>query len=211
MVSSAAQAMLGDRPAIALALEESGIGASRLVPALKSAAARITQLQSIGESASSLAELVDRVEVSRKGLRLSLKLPLPPIDSVGGGGVEQLALNKFLPMQMKRRGVEIRLVLEGDATPSRVNLPLLKAVARVRRWSQDLISGQVKSVGELARREGIDRRSVRRLIRLRLLSPRIIEAIAEGRQPPDLTVIGLTRRVDLPLLWSAQEQVLCIR
>ncbi len=66
-------------------------------------------------------------------------------------------------------------------------------------------------VGELAKREGIDRRSVRRLIRLRLLSPRIIEAIAEGRQPPDLTVIGLTRRVDLPLLWIAQEQVLGIR
>jgi hypothetical protein len=44
-----------------------------------------------------------------------------------------------------------------------------------------------------------------------LLSPRIIEAIAEGRQPPDLTIIGLTRSVDLPLLWISQEQVLGIR
>jgi hypothetical protein len=31
----------------------------------------------------------------------------------------------------------------------------------------------------------------------------IIEAIAEGRQPADLTVEALTRRIDLPLLWSA--------
>jgi len=112
---------------------------------------------------------------------------------------------------MKRRGVEIRLVLEGDSTPSRVDLPLLKAVARARRWSQDLLSGRVRSVDELARREQIDGSSVRRLLRLGFLSPRIVEAITEGRQPPDLTVIGLTRRLDLPLLWSAQEQALGIR
>ena len=29
---------------------------------------------------------------------------------------------------------------------------------------------------------------------------------ADPRHRPDLTVIALTRRIDLPLLWSAQEQ-----
>jgi hypothetical protein len=43
------------------------------------------------------------------------------------------------------------------------------------------------------------------------LSPQIIEAIAEGQQPPDLTVFSLMRRVDLPLLWSAQKQALGLR
>jgi hypothetical protein len=90
-------------------------------------------------------------------------------------------------------------------------LPLLKAVARARRWSDDLISSHIGSVDELARREGIDRRSVRRLIPLGFLSPRVVEAIVEGRQPPDLSVVGLTRRIDLPLLWSAQEQALGLR
>src|SRR5579864_5738915 len=92
----------------------------------------------------------------------------------------------------------MRMVLEGDSSPSRIDLPLLKAVARARRWSDDLISGHIGSVDELARREGIDRRSVRRLIPLGFLSPRIVEAIVEGRQPPDLRVIALTRRIDLP-------------
>ena len=41
--------------------------------------------------------------------------------------------------------------------------------------------------------------------------PRIIEVIAEGHQPPDLTVFTLLRRVDLPLLWNAQEQALGLR
>jgi site-specific DNA recombinase len=80
-----------------------------------------------------------------------------------------------------------------------------------QRWSQDLISGRVESVSELARRERLDRRSVHRLLRLGFLSPQIVEAIAEGRQPPDLTVIGLTRRTDLPLFWRAQEQALTTR
>jgi hypothetical protein len=74
-----------------------------------------------------------------------------------------------------------------------------------------LISGQVNSVDEIARREHMDKRSVRRLLRLGFLSPRIIEAIAEGHQPPDLTVFSLMRRVDLPLLWNAQEQALGLR
>jgi hypothetical protein len=122
-----------------------------------------------------------------------------------------ISLSKFVPMQMKRRGVEMRIVLEGDATPSRVDLPLLRRVARARRWSQDRISGRVRSVSEIARREELDRRTVHRLLRLGFLSPRLVEAIAEGRQPPDLTVIGLTRRFDLPLLWSAQQHRLGIR
>ena len=60
----------------------------------------------------------------------------------------------------------MRLVLEGDSSLRRIDPPLLKAVARTRRWSDDLLSGRVGSVDELARQEGLDRRSVRRLIPL---------------------------------------------
>jgi hypothetical protein len=51
-------------------------------------------------------------------------------------------------MQLKHRGVETRIVLEGDATPNRVDLPLLKAVARARSWAGDLVSGKVRSVSD---------------------------------------------------------------
>jgi hypothetical protein len=43
---------------------------------------------------------------------------------------------------------------------------------------------------------------------LAFLSPEIIEAIMEGSQPPELTIISLARRIDIPLLWSAQQKVL---
>ncbi len=78
-------------------------------------------------------------------------------------------------------------------------------------WPDDLLSGRVRSVDELARRKGVEGRSVRRMIRLGFLSPRIVAAIAEGRQPVELTVIELSRRFDLSLLWKAQERALGIR
>ena len=43
---------------------------------------------------------------------------------------------------------------------------------------------------------------------LAFFSPKIVEAIVEGRQPPELTIIGLAGKIDIPLLWSAQQQVL---
>jgi hypothetical protein len=122
------------------------------------------------------------------GIHLSLKLPLAVTEpsDVASPGVN-LPLSRLVPMQMKRRGVEMRIVLEGDSNPAHIDPPLLKAVARARRWSDDLLSGRVRSVDELAKRERLDSRSVRRLIPLGFLSPGIVEAIAEGRQPVELT------------------------
>ncbi len=209
-VAVAARAVLGDQPAIALALEASCIDSIWLPSVLKSAHAWTGRLASRDEAAAALSELIERVRLSRESLHLSLRLPLALTEPSDLASPVNLPLSRLVPMQMKRRGVEMRIVLQGDSTPNHVDLPLLKAVARARRWADHLVSGKVRSVRDLARREGIDGRSVRRLIPLGFLSPRIIEAIAEGRQPVELTVEALTRRIDLPLLWSAQEQALGI-
>ncbi|MDO8430917.1 MAG: recombinase family protein [Candidatus Binatus sp.] len=207
-ISAAAQEILSDRAAIALALEESGTDPNRLKPVLESAQVWIERLRSDTETATAVSELAERVDLSREGVRLSLRLPLPPPGAGGGAPTDHLSLKKSLPMQVKRRGVEMRMVLEGDSTPGRVDLPLLKAVARARRWSQDLIAGRMQSVGEIAKRDGVAARYVRELMPLGFLAPRTVEAIIEGHQPAELTVIDLTRRIDLPLLWSAHEEAL---
>ena len=204
-VSAAAQAVLGDRPALALALEASGVDSNLLPSVLAAAQAWIKRLGSASEAPAALDTLVERVELSRKSLNLKLRLALNGPSDVAR---VSLPLSKLVPMQMKRRGVEMRIVLEGDSTSNHVDLPLLKAVARARRWADELVSGKVRSVCELARREGLDGRSVRRLIPLGFLGPRIVEAIAAGRQPVDITLEALTRRIDLPMLWRAQHQLL---
>jgi len=209
-VAVASQAMLTDRVALTQAVEEARLDATRLPSILKSARAWVERLRSAEETAGALADLTERVELKSDGIQVSLRLPLPPNQQEKGLPPGHIALSKFVPLQLKRRGVELRMVLAGDSAPGPIDLPLLKAIARARRWSQDLISGGVQSISELARREGLDRRSVHRLLRLGFLSPQIVEAIVEGRQPPDLTVIGLIRRIDLPVLWRAQEHALGI-
>ena len=93
----------------------------------------------------------------------------------------------------------------GDATPAaRVDLPLLKATARAYRWSDDLVSGRVRSIGEIAKREHLTGRHVRHVMQLAFLAPRIVKAIAEGRQPADLTTLAMTQRIELPPLWMTQ-------
>jgi hypothetical protein len=59
--------------------------------------------------------------------------------------------------------------------------------------------GRAQSVAEIAERERVGSRYVRRL-RLAFLAPEIVEAIAAGDQPPELTAEVLAERIDLPLL-----------
>jgi hypothetical protein len=61
---------------------------------------------------------------------------------------------------------------------------------------------------EIGVREGVGKRYVSRIIRLAFLAPAIVESIAEGRQPPELTAQYLsTGRGDRPLSWQAQENL----
>ena len=206
-IAAAAAAILDDRAGIALAFEVSNRD-DQLPAVLKSAQSWAERLRSTTETAPALAELTERVELGREGVKLSLQLPFSSRRTANTEGGDRLALTQFVPMGMKRRGVEQRIVLGGASSPSEVYQPLLKAVGRSRKWAKELMSGQIQSVDGLARREKLDGRSVRRLLGLGFLSPRIVEAITEGRQPPEMTVITLSRRLDLPLLWSAQEEIL---
>jgi hypothetical protein len=86
----------------------------------------------------------------------------------------------------------------------------MKAIARGRQWSDDLLAGRVESVAVIAQREGVLAHYVRRLTRLAFLAPKIVEAIAAGHQPPELTAKALTERIELPLLWNEQERALGI-
>jgi site-specific DNA recombinase len=209
-IASAARGMLSDQAAITLALDESGNESASLASVLRSAAFQIERLQSETECLSALAEIAERAELAHEGIRLSIKFPLVPKDEKGDRSPGQLVLTKLVLIRLKRRGIEMRMVVEGDVGGSRIDLPLLKAVARARRWSLDLIAGRTTSLGELARKERVDGRSLRRLIQLGFLSPRIVEVMVEGRQPPEMSVVALTRRIKLAPRWSAQEHVLGI-
>jgi hypothetical protein len=87
---------------------------------------------------------------------------------------------------------------------------LLKAVSRARAWFEELASGQVRSLAEVARREGIAKRSVERLSRPVLVAPAIVESVCQATQPAELNTETLLNRFDLSLDWKAQATVLVV-
>ena len=88
------------------------------------------------------------------------------------------------------------------------DLMLIDAVAKGRMWFERLRTGEVKTITELARAEGVDRRDAGRTVELTFLAPDIIEAIIAGRQPPELMVSHLKPAPGLPFSWSKQRKYL---
>ena len=210
-VASAAYTILSDQAAIADAAHTIRAAENRLPSIFSVAAVWMKRLQSDVEVGAALNALVDRVDLTDKGIRVSIKLPICSTGEQHGANATELTITRVFPMQIRRRGFEMRLVIQGGshAPAPMVNLALMKAIARGRRWSDDLLAGRVESVAVIAKREGVFPNYVRRLIRLAFLAPRIVEAIATGHQPAELTAKALTERIELPLLWSEQERSAC--
>jgi site-specific DNA recombinase len=205
-VAWAACTMIEDEVAIANAADAAGLALDRLPSIFSGEKAWVKRLQSEDEAGTALNALIERADLTDAGLRVSLKLEIEFSEEPHGANASKLTLTREFPMQIRRRGFEMRLVIRGSSEPAPVvDLTLLKAISRGRRWADDLLAGRVESVAELARREGVLPNYVRRLTRLAFLSPKIVEAIASGRQPPELTAKALTERIEIPLLWSEQD------
>jgi site-specific DNA recombinase len=155
-----------------------------------------------------LFSLIDRVDLGQNGMRLSIKLPLSNAESGAPDSASHLSLKRHVPMQIRRRGVELRLVINGGARAScKTDQSLLKAVARAHCWLNDLVRG--RSMVEIAKRNGVGKQYVSRLIRLAFLAPEMVELILAGRQPPELTAQSLRAgRFDIPVDWVAQKRAL---
>ena len=108
-------------------------------------------------------------------------------------------ITTLIPLQSARHGFQMRLVMGGQAASSANRDPaMLKAMARGFRWFRLIACGEDSATAEIARREKLDKHYISRLIPLAFLAPSIVEAIADGTQPPHLTTEMLTRGVTLP-------------
>jgi site-specific DNA recombinase len=206
-VAAAACQILSDQAAIATAAQVIDLPESRLPYIFSVSEQWRKRLQSEVEVGAALNSLVDRIDLADSNIRLALKLPMPSSNERLGESTADLMITRVVSMQIKRRGVEMRLIIKGNGTPApHADPALLKAVARAHQWSDDLLSGRVCSIEEIAERQGVGVRYVRRLTRLAFLAPKIVEMIAAGRQPLDLTDEALAERIDLPLLWTEQDK-----
>jgi len=141
----------------------------------------------------------------RPGALLGRDGPSPALEDPSSSAIELTAAVAF-----KRRGVETKLMLprlDQQNHSARRDPALIKAIARGRAWFDELATGRALSLQALAERDGITRRYIRRLVGLAFLSPELLEAILQGRQPVALTATRLTE-LDLPLDWTEQRKLL---
>ena len=68
------------------------------------------------------------------------------------------------------------------------NEGLIKAVTQAYGWRKSLEAGRYPTVKDLAKEKGLSERYVWKILRLAYLSPTIVEAILDGRQPPALSL-----------------------
>lgn len=162
-----------------------------------------TQL-ACGKDRSALLALVREVRVAPGQLDVALdpgslarEFQISPAD------LELLQLDISSPFQSRRRGMESRLVLGDD--PAFVDPALLRYVARAQEWWKAICSGD--SLTKLASREQLSPRLIANHLPAAFLAPDILERIAQGRQPADLTV-GVLRRSKLPMDWAEQRKML---
>ena len=169
--------------AILEALQGAGMGDTDLNQVFRLAAERRERLLSETERSTALVELVEKAILTDEGVRLGLNIPVACAGPSGAPLRKALNLFRFVPLKVKRRGVEMRLIINGGDEPRKPDPALLKAFARARGWFEELASGRVGSLVEIARREGLAKRYVTRLTKLAFVSPAFAEAIAKGEVP----------------------------
>jgi len=105
----------------------------------------------------------------------------------------------------KPRGGRKLILTPGGLAPrgsTSADTTLVKALARAFRWRRIMEAGRYGTIEELAAAEKINSSYVSRLLRLTLLSPHIVEAILDGRQPEGVTLPGLME--PFPVEWERQ-------
>jgi site-specific DNA recombinase len=216
--------LLGDRAALfgalrsAGALPDTAAGQERVLRGAADLAGRWHGLEPAAQT-SALRALLRRVELHPE--RLDLRIDPQGLGRVlaGQGAVtgtprpsddtrhaEPISIS--VAARLRRSGKEAALVVGERGGAQAPGTPLARLVAKAHRLGAAMASGEVSDLDALARREGVGRTYLIRLLRLVHLAPDIVEAILAGLEPDGLTVNALMKSIQLPLAWDEQRRAL---
>jgi site-specific DNA recombinase len=155
------------------------------------------------DSAKKIAANVDRITLGSRSIEIRL------LD--GSDRPSKVVTISWSPQSFRRKREVIRPSgeLGTGARPIRAEAraKLLSAVAKGRRWLEEISSGKVVGIEAIAAREGVSERSARMGLSLAFLSPDIVQAAVDGILPRGL---GVSRLIDMPPSWSDQRLALGI-
>lgn len=113
-----------------------------------------------------------------------------------------------IPLVFKKHGGR-KTVISPDGgiwegPPLLVDSTLVRALAQAFRWQKLLDEGVHGTLEEPAKAEGVSQSHVSRMLRLTLLSPDLIEAVLDGRQPEGMRLESLL--AGFPDEWGRQRE-----
>jgi len=120
---------------------------------------------------------------------------------------EPETLRVHIPLTMRNRGGRPRILPPKEievAMERGQDARLLRAIGRAWDWRRRLERGDVTTIADLAREEGISDRYVSRVIRLAWLSPSVLERLVLLREPTVLSIFDLCGVAELP--WVEQPE-----
>jgi hypothetical protein len=141
---------------------------------------------------------ISRIEIQRNQLVVSVK---PTNDTIEP---EVLSIAWQKPRSKRARKILLPHGTSRDnLRPERAErrTRLVCAIARGRRWLDEIVNGSVTDAGQLAKRERCTVRQVNMTLSLAFLAPQLVKAAVEGRLPRG---INIERVRDLPAEWGRQ-------
>ncbi len=169
-----------------------------------------------------LRTLLDRVRLHRHKLEIGLR-PQRIVDVLVGEEMDRFPSSLFpgnvtatitltLPVQLKRAGIETRLIIDGDDKGARrqTDHSLRRLLAQGYRYREMVLRGG-QSISELAAEAGVGRSYFSRIVRLGFLSPDAIKIILADKHPLELTATRLGEDTRLPIDWERQMDLLGVR
>lgn len=150
-----------------------------------------------------IEQRLSRIEIRRAHIVLDIRTSRA---ADANGADERLTIEiPFTPTASPRKGV-VHSPAQKETLPQAGRTALLTAIARAKGWVESALKNRAPDFAAIAVQEKLSERYVRLRAPLAFVSPRVIEAIANGEVPANLTPTTLTR--NLPLSWSEQERLL---
>ena len=162
---------------------------------------------------SAIAEMIDRIDIHKD--RLTVRLTsrenpgtIKPTDDIESTDNRVLSIPWQKPPSKRFRQILLpHGVSRSEVRPERPERRhrLVRAIAKGRRWLDEIISGSVTEAEQIALREQCSVRHVNMTISLAFLAPDLVRAAVEGRLPRG---INIERLRDAPAEWRRQFEAL---
>jgi len=148
-----------------------------------------------------LSGLVSAIHITNDAIRLELKPKALGNSTVG-------TWSCTIPRPPGERPFrEAKLKMDAKPKNDRYDADLVSLIAEAMEVQRLVLQSPELSLNQLGKREGRCRTHLARLLRISWLSPRIVEAVADGTQPKTITRKVLLSS-EMPLAWEEQERML---